>query len=140
MAPRRIALGGRRLAGARLALRWLRPELGLAQLRLARIRLGPAALDPAAFGAGAAAPLRQDLEAQGGNLLRMAAGDKPVLGTGQNGVFGAIAGGQIEASNVDLTAQFSELIVTQRGYQASSQVISTANEMLQQLFDIRSRR
>lgn len=82
----------------------------------------------------------QDLEAEGRSLWRVAAGGKPVLGGARSTLFGSIAGGQVEASNVDLTAQFSELIVTQRGYQASSQVISTANEMMQQLFDMRGRR
>ena len=43
----------------------------------------------------------------------------------------------LEQSNVDLTEQFSQLILMQRGYQASSQVLSTANDMLQELFDIR---
>lgn len=82
----------------------------------------------------------QQLTSQGGALWTNGSDDRPVLGKAQSAMFGAVAGGQIEASNVDLTAQFSELIVTQRGYQASSQVISTANEMLQQLFDMRSRR
>jgi flagellar hook protein FlgE len=82
----------------------------------------------------------QDLETQGGTLWSTFGSDQPVLGAAQSAMFGRIAGGQIEASNVDLTAQFSELIITQRGYQASSQVISTANEMMQQLFDMRSRR
>ena len=82
----------------------------------------------------------QDLEPQGSNLWRIDAANKPMLGNAGTGMFGKIAGGQVEASNVDLTAQFSELIITQRGYQASSQVISTANEMMQQLFDMRTRR
>jgi flagellar hook protein FlgE len=46
----------------------------------------------------------------------------------------------LEGSNVDLTAEFSQLILMQRGYQASSQVMSTANDMLQELFDLRGRR
>jgi flagellar hook protein FlgE len=46
----------------------------------------------------------------------------------------------LERSNVDLTEEFSELILMQRGYQASSQVVSTANDMLQELLDLRSRR
>lgn len=46
----------------------------------------------------------------------------------------------IELSNVDLTQQFSELILLQRGYQASSQVISTANDMLQELLQLRGQR
>jgi flagellar hook protein FlgE len=46
----------------------------------------------------------------------------------------------LEGSNVNLTQQFSELILMQRGYQASSQVLSTANDMLQALLDLRGRR
>lgn len=82
----------------------------------------------------------QDLQAQGSKLWVTQDAVKPVLGAAGSAMFGKLAGGQIEASNVDLTAQFSDLIVTQRGYQASSQVISTANEMMQQLFDMRGRR
>lgn len=51
-----------------------------------------------------------------------------------------VAGGFLEGSNVDLTEEFSELILMQRGYQASSQVVTTANEMLQELLQIRGRR
>lgn len=58
---------------------------------------------------------------------------------------GAISAGKlkvngIELSNVNLSQEFSELIIVQRAYQASSQVISAANEMIQQLGDIRGRR
>lgn len=42
-----------------------------------------------------------------------------------------------EASNVDLSQQFGDLILVQRGFQASSQVVSTTNDMIQQLFGIR---
>jgi flagellar hook protein FlgE len=51
-----------------------------------------------------------------------------------------VRGQAIELSNVDLTLAFSELILMQRGYQASSQVISTANDMLQELLQMRSQR
>jgi flagellar hook protein FlgE len=51
-----------------------------------------------------------------------------------------VAGQSLELSNVDLTREFGALILMQRGYQASSQVIGTANEMLQQLFELGSRR
>ena len=50
--------------------------------------------------------------------------------------FGALRSGQVEISNVDLSQEFSDLVVMQRGYQASSQVVSTANEMIQQLFSM----
>ena len=42
-----------------------------------------------------------------------------------------------EASNVDLSEQFGDLILVQRGYQASSQVVCVSNDMIQQLFGIR---
>lgn len=50
--------------------------------------------------------------------------------------FGSIKSGVVEISNVDLSQEFSDLVIMQRGYQASSQVVSTANEMLQQLFSM----
>lgn len=52
----------------------------------------------------------------------------------------SIAAKSLEQSNVDLTSEFSALILMQRGYQASSQVVSTANEMLQQLFEMKGGR
>ncbi len=81
-----------------------------------------------------------DLRQEGGNLFRNDSGQEPTIGAALDAGFGRIVGGSIENSNVDLTQQFSELIVTQRGYQASSQVISTANEMIQQLLDMRGKR
>ena len=50
---------------------------------------------------------------------------------------GSVVSHRLEASNVDLAKQFGDLITIQRGYQASSQVISVANDMIQQLFGIR---
>jgi flagellar hook protein FlgE len=52
---------------------------------------------------------------------------------------GTIKSQSVEASNVDLSQEFGQLILYQRGYQASSQVISVANEMIQQLFELRGR-
>lgn len=52
----------------------------------------------------------------------------------------SLVGGSLELSNTDLTDQFSNMILIQRGFQASSQVMSTASEMIQSLFDIKSRR
>ncbi|MDD3799217.1 MAG: flagellar hook-basal body complex protein [Novosphingobium sp.] len=50
---------------------------------------------------------------------------------------GTILSQRLEASNVDLGAQFGDLILIQRGFQASSQIISVTNDMIQQLFGIR---
>lgn len=50
---------------------------------------------------------------------------------------GQVLGRRLEASNVDLAKQFGDLIMIQRGFQASSQIISVSNDMIQQLFGIR---
>lgn len=50
---------------------------------------------------------------------------------------GRVMSRRIEASNVDLSREFGDLILVQRGYQASSQVVSVSNDMIQQLFGIR---
>jgi flagellar hook protein FlgE len=76
-----------------------------------------------------------------GNLFVPGQGqEKPVLGLAGKDTFGSVTGGSIELANVDLAQQFSDLIISQRGYQASSQVISTANDMIQQLYDMKSKR
>lgn len=62
------------------------------------------------------------------------------IGAAGNNGFGTVAAGLVEISNVDLSQEFSDLIIMQRGYQASSQIISTANEMIQELFDMKGRR
>lgn len=73
----------------------------------------------------------------GGNLYAESGGIAwEVGGAGETG-FGSVKAGVLEGSNVDLSREFSDLVVMQRGYQASSQVISTANDMLQELFGIK---
>ncbi|MCJ0764536.1 flagellar hook protein FlgE [Variovorax terrae] len=61
------------------------------------------------------------------------------IGAAGMGGFGNVRSGMVEISNVDLSQEFSDLVVMQRGYQASSQVISTANDMLQELFAMKSK-
>lgn len=80
------------------------------------------------------------LTLEGNNMFQNKSGLTPQYGNPNSSVFGPIKAGSIELSNVDLTQQFSDLIITQRGYQASSQVITAANEMMQQLFDMKGRR
>lgn len=55
-------------------------------------------------------------------------------GTGGAGLIGA---SQLEASTVDLSAEFTSLITTQRAYSASSKIITTADEMLAELINIK---
>lgn len=79
----------------------------------------------------------QKLERVGAGLFRDSGGAGiRLLGSGQDGI-GTLVARQLEASNVDLSQQFGDLILVQRGFQASSQVISISNDMIQQLFGIR---
>lgn len=50
---------------------------------------------------------------------------------------GTVASGYVEASNVDLATEFTNMILAQRGFQASSRVITTSDEMLQELVNIK---
>ena len=55
---------------------------------------------------------------------------------GSNGL-GQIQSGSLELSNVDLSNEFSLLIQTQRGFQANARVITTSDEMLQELVNLK---
>ncbi len=55
---------------------------------------------------------------------------------GVNGL-GQTVGGQLEMSNVDLATEFTNMIVAQRGFEASSRVLSTSDEMLQTLVNLK---
>jgi len=76
----------------------------------------------------------------GGGMFVTEGGRSPVLALPQNSGIGRVVGGQVELSNVDLTDQFASLIIVQRGYQASSQLTSIANELIQQLLQLGDRR
>ena len=53
------------------------------------------------------------------------------------GSAGSVASGSLEASNVDLADEFAKMIVTQRAYSANTKVISTADQMTQELLQLR---
>lgn len=63
-------------------------------------------------------------------------GEPQVGKPGSNGL-GAIAPGSLEMSNVDLSQEFTEMITTQRGFQANSRIITTSDEMLQELVNMK---
>lgn len=77
----------------------------------------------------------------------MAAGDNlyytaPASGDGQIayanvGGRGQIRSGALETSNVDMSEEFTKMITTQRGFQANSKTITTADEMLQELINLK---
>ena len=76
----------------------------------------------------------------GGGMFISEGTRSPVLALPMNSGIGRVVGGQVELSNVDLTDQFANLIIVQRGYQASSQLTSVANELIQQLLQLGERR
>ena len=59
------------------------------------------------------------------------------IGAANSGGRGAIASGHLEASNVDMAQEFTNMILAQRGFQASSRVITTSDEILQELVNLK---
>lgn len=62
---------------------------------------------------------------------------KPLTGAPGSASLGAIQSGAVEASNVDLTEELVNMIVSQRNYQANAQTIKTEDQLLQTLLNIR---
>ena len=75
---------------------------------------------------------------KGGNIFtETTESGAPVTGTpGTNGL-GSIAPNALEMSNVDLGTEFVKLITTQRGFQANSKIITTTDEMLNDLINMK---
>ncbi len=78
------------------------------------------------------------LKKMGSNLFTKTpnSGDER-LGTPGAGSFGALVPGALEMSNVDLSQQFTEMITTQRGFQANAKIITTSDEILQELVNLK---
>ncbi len=72
----------------------------------------------------------------GSNWIESAASGKAQDGTPGNG-FGLTISGTLEMSNVELATEFTNMISAQRGFEANSRVISTADEMLQNLVNLK---
>ena len=75
---------------------------------------------------------------QGGNMfVQTEASGEAVVGAAESTVQGSIRSGQIEMSNVDLAAEFTNMIVTQRGFQASARSITTSDELLTEVVNLK---
>jgi flagellar hook protein FlgE len=61
----------------------------------------------------------------------------PLMNKPGVGGMGTVSGSMLEESNVDIAAEFVNMIIIQRGYQANSKVIQTTDEMMAQLMNIR---
>jgi flagellar hook protein FlgE len=59
------------------------------------------------------------------------------IGAAGTGGRGSVASGYLEASNVDMAQEFTNMILAQRGFQASSRVITTSDEILQELVNLK---
>lgn len=83
-------------------------------------------------------PNPSSLAATGNNLFRVSSDTaSPTFGTAGSGGRGKIVAGSLEASTVDMAREFTNLIVFQRGYQANSRVITTADEMSQETLNLK---
>ncbi|MFZ1994341.1 MAG: flagellar hook-basal body complex protein, partial [Solirubrobacteraceae bacterium] len=77
-------------------------------------------------------PNQAGLERDGGSLWSATASSGPATtGTPSVAGFGKAIAGSLEMSNVDLATEFTNMITAERGYQANSKVITTADSMLQ---------
>jgi flagellar hook protein FlgE len=89
------------------------------------------------------------LEKAGQNLFRETANSGSIDKGGSTGVdstdlndpgkggTGTIVAGTLEMSNVDLAEEFTEMIVAQRGFQANTRIITTSDEILQELVNLK---
>jgi flagellar hook protein FlgE len=103
------------------------------------LELGYSNDEKTSFGAVALASFRdpQALRQEGGGLFTSDGSTEVQLLSSTDPRVGSVVSRRLEASNVDLSQEFGELILIQRGFQASSQIVSVANDMIQQLFGIR---
>jgi flagellar hook protein FlgE len=83
-------------------------------------------------------PNNEGLEAAGGNLFSRAPNSGvETIGTAGTGGRGSVAPSTLEMSNVDLSDSLTNLIVVQRGFQANSKTITTSDQMLNTLLQLK---
>lgn len=74
----------------------------------------------------------------GGNQYKIGLNSgEPQIGTANTGGRGAINSGYLEASNVDMAQEFTNMILAQRSFQASTRVITTSDQILQELVNLK---
>ncbi len=81
---------------------------------------------------------QQGLENAGENLYEVSNNSGlPNIGPAAEAGRGKVVAGTLEMSNVDLSEQFTDMIITQRGFQANSRTITTSDQMLQELINLK---
>ena len=78
----------------------------------------------------------QSLKMLGKAQFEVTGDQEPIINAANEGIMGKIIGKKIELSNVDLTLEFTDLIIMQRGFQGSSQILTVSNEIMQQLLNM----
>jgi flagellar hook protein FlgE len=71
------------------------------------------------------------------NLQATSATATPAIGTADSGGRGQVVGGALEQSTVDIAQEFTDLISAQRSYEANAKVITTSDQMLQDLIALK---
>ena len=79
----------------------------------------------------------EGLERTGGAWRESANSGLAQIGTAGSGGRGLLAAGNLEMSNVDLAEEFTRLIVAQRGFQGNARVITTSDEVLQEVVSLK---
>ncbi len=83
-------------------------------------------------------PSPTDLSSEGGNLWReTTSSGAPVTGPPRTNGLGSIASNALEQSTVDISTEFVKLITTQRAFQADSRIITTTDQMLSELLNMK---
>ena len=83
-------------------------------------------------------PNEAGLEAQGDNLfIQTSASGNPVTGTPASPGFGSVLQGFVESSNTNVVSEITNLITAQRAYEMNSRVITTSDQMLSTLTNLR---
>lgn len=77
------------------------------------------------------------LKIGGSTFAESPASGVPQVGTPNSGGRGGLVPGNLEGSNVDLAAEFTNMIMTQRGFQANTKIVTTADDMLSDLINLR---
>ncbi len=77
------------------------------------------------------------IQSEGTTYLEGLNSGEAQIGAANSGGRGTIASGHLEASNVDMAQEFTNMILAQRGFQASSRVITTSDEILQELVNLK---
>jgi flagellar hook protein FlgE len=65
------------------------------------------------------------------------ASGSPTIGLANQGGRGGVLGSNLELSNVDMAGEFTKLILSQRGYQANSRVVTTTDQLLQETLNLK---